>query len=267
MSGLLGPKPLWTPPFHEPETGGMRTYGQYCPIARASEIFAERWTPLIVRNLHVGCRTYSEILAGAPGLSHTVLTQRLRHLVRAGIVQVSDTRVPGRARYELTDAGRELWPVLSALGAWGERWVELRDEHTNPRFVLWTWSTVYLAHANLPDRRVVVRFELTDQPPGQRSIWLVVNPKDAEVCTKPPGFDEDLVVETTAKTLTYWHTRRLRWTDALREGDIRISGSRQLARMLPTWNLRASPPSAAMPPAQDRERARTPEGRGPGEHP
>ena len=64
----------------------MRTYGQYCPIARAAEILAERWTPLIVRNIHAGCGTYGEILAGAPGLSHTLLTQRLRHLIKAGII-------------------------------------------------------------------------------------------------------------------------------------------------------------------------------------
>ena len=148
--------------------------------------------------------------------------------------------------------------MLSALGAWGERWVELRDEHTNPRFLLWTWSTVYLAHANLPDRRVVVRFELADQPPGRRSIWLVVNPTDAEVCTKPPGFDEDLVVETSAKTLTLWHMTKLAWTDALRSGEIRITGPRQLARMLPTWNLRASPPSAdGATPRRARQPART----------
>ena len=132
----------------------MRTYGQYCPIARAAEILAERWTPLIVRNIHAGCGTYGEILAGAPGLSHTLLTQRLRHLIKAGVITTTPkARAAAGVRYMLTDAGDELWPVLLALGAWGERWVELRDEHTNPRFLLWTWATTYLAHANLPDRR------------------------------------------------------------------------------------------------------------------
>ena len=130
--------------------------------------------------------------------------------------------------------------MLLALGAWGEQWVELRDEHTNPRFLLWTWSTTYLAHANLPDRRVVVRFELTDRPPEQRRIWLVVNPADAEVCTKPPGFDDDLTVETNTMTLARWHTMQIEWTDAIRSGQIRVTGPRALARALPTWNLRSS---------------------------
>jgi DNA-binding HxlR family transcriptional regulator len=220
----------------------MRTYGQYCPIARAAEVFAERWTPLIVRNIHAGCGTYGEILAGAPGLSHTLLTQRLRHLTKVGII-TSTPKAGGRGvRYTLTEAGGELWPVLLALGAWGERWVELRDEHTNPRFLLWTWATTYLAHANLPDRRVVVRFEISDRPPAERAIWLVVRPADAEVCTKPPGYDDDLVVETTTMTLARWHTRKIEWAEALRSGQIRVTGPRALARMLPTWNLRASTP-------------------------
>ena len=64
----------------------MRTYGQYCPIARGAEIFAERWTPLIVRNLHLGCETFGEILEGAPGLSNTLLAQRLHQLEHLGIV-------------------------------------------------------------------------------------------------------------------------------------------------------------------------------------
>ena len=66
----------------------MRTYGQYCPIARGAEIFAERWTPLIVRNLSLGCGNFSEILEGAPGLSRTLLSQRLKQLERLGIVRV-----------------------------------------------------------------------------------------------------------------------------------------------------------------------------------
>jgi DNA-binding HxlR family transcriptional regulator len=220
----------------------MRTYGQYCPIARAAEVFAERWTPLIVRNIHAGCGTYGEILAGAPGLSHTLLTQRLRHLTRVGIITTTPKASGPGVRYTLTEAGGELWPVLLALGAWGERWVELRDEHTNPRFLLWTWATTYLAHVNLPDRRVVVRFELSDRPPGERAIWLVVRPADAEVCTKSPGYDDDLVVETTTMTLARWHTRKIEWAEALRSGQIRVTGPRALAGMLPTWNLRASTP-------------------------
>src|SRR5262245_11924960 len=90
------------------DTPIIRTYGQYCPIARGSEIFAERWTPLIIRNLHLGCETFGEIVEGAPGLSHTLLTQRLKQLERFGSVE-SAPKAQGRGhRYQLTSAGHDL---------------------------------------------------------------------------------------------------------------------------------------------------------------
>jgi DNA-binding HxlR family transcriptional regulator len=219
----------------------MRTYGQYCPIARASEILGGRWTPIIVRNLIAGCSTYSEISAGAPGLSHSLLTQRLRQLIAVGIVQVRPKDRGNGQIYVLTDAGQDLWEVLSTLGAWGERWLELRDEQTNPRFLLWAWATTYLAHDQLPDQRIVVRFELTDQPPDRRRIWMLFDRTYAEVCLKSPGFDEDLIVETDAITLARWHVRQLEWSTALRAGAIRIAGPQALARALPRWNHRHRP--------------------------
>src|SRR5687768_6555523 len=103
----------------------MRSYGQYCPIARGAEIFAERWTPLIVRNLALGCGNFGAILEGAPGLSRTLLSQRLRQLERLGIVE-STAKPAGRGRrYELTASGRDLFKVCMALGEWGARWLEI----------------------------------------------------------------------------------------------------------------------------------------------
>jgi len=204
------------------DTRAVRTYGQYCPIARASEILAERWTPIIVRNLLAGCTTYSQISAGAPGLSRSLLTQRLRLLERVGVVEVQPKPRGRGVVYQLSDAGRDLREVMSALGAWGERWLELGDEHTNPRLVLWAWCTAYLER--LPDRRVVVRFEFSDQPADNRRVWLLVDHGDAEVCKHDPGFEEDLIVETDARTLAYWHLKRIEWADAVRCGRIRIKG-------------------------------------------
>jgi DNA-binding HxlR family transcriptional regulator len=216
----------------------MRTYGQYCPIARASEILTERWTPIIVRNLMAGCTTFSEISAGAPGLSHSLLTQRLRLLERVGVIEVRPKPRGHGVIYQLTDAGRDLSGVLWALHDWGERWLELGDEHTNPALVLWAWCTVYLVRERLPDRRVVVRFEFADQPPETRRVWMLVDHGEAEVCKHHPGFEEDLIVETDAKTFAHWHLKHIEWADAVRSGRIRIAGPRPLARALPTWNRR-----------------------------
>lgn len=216
----------------------MRSYGQYCPIARASEILAERWTPIIVRNLLAGCRTYNEISAGAPGLSRSLLTQRLRQLERVGIVEVQPKPSGHGVHYLLTDAGRDLRHVMTALGAWGERWVELGDEHTNPRLVLWAWCNFYLERALLPDHRVLIRFQFPEQPQGERHVWMLVDHGDAEVCNHDPGFGEDLVVSTDARTFAQWHLKQLEWADAVRSGRIRVAGPRVLARVLPSWNRR-----------------------------
>ena len=216
----------------------MRSYGQYCPIARAAEILTERWTPIIVRNLMAGCTTFSEISAGAPGLSPSLLTQRLRLLERAGVVETRPKPSGHGYLYELTESGRDLQPMLRALRDWGERWLELGDEHTNPALVLWAWCTAYLARERLPDYRVVVRFDFADQPADARRLWVLVEDRDAEVCKHHPGFDEDLIVETNARTLALWHTKHIDWTDALRARQIRVTGPRSLARALPTWNRR-----------------------------
>jgi len=104
-----------------------REYGQYCGITRALELVGERWALLIVRDLLVGPRRYGELAAGLPRIPSNILAARLKELQAAGILR----RVP-RLRivvYELTPYGRELEPVVLALGAWGFKAMgEPRDE-------------------------------------------------------------------------------------------------------------------------------------------
>lgn len=116
----------------------MRSYGQFCPIARGSEIFAERWTPIILRNLLVGCRTFNEIAAAAPGLSRALLTRRLRELKRAGLVDICPKPDGRGSRYDPTPAAEAMWPVLQALGDWAQQWTELTSDHADPDAVLWS---------------------------------------------------------------------------------------------------------------------------------
>src|SRR5687768_16721881 len=149
----------------------MRTYGQYCPIARASEILAERWTPIILRNLLLGSTTFGEIADGAPGLSRSLLTSRLRELARAGVVEI--TPAPGGRghRYAPTEAGRDLASVMAAMGTWGERWIELAPEHLDPGMVLHSWVHWYLERDRLPDRRVVAEFTFPELPRKGGTLW------------------------------------------------------------------------------------------------
>jgi len=218
-------------------TGVVRTYGQYCPIARGAEIFAERWTPLIIRNLHLGCGSFSEILEGAPGLSRTLLAQRLRQLERLGVVE-SAPKPDGRGqRYGLTSAGHELFTVCRSLGEWGARWLEIAPENLDPFVALWSVCNA-LRRERLPDRRVVIRFDFTGRPRRER-YWLLIEFGDSEICKTYPGVDEDLYITAEAEAFVKWHAGQLSWAQAIRENRIKINGSPPLARAFPTWNARS----------------------------
>src|SRR5712691_7687101 len=140
----------------------MRTYGQFCPVARASELLAERWTPIIVRNLINGCRTFTEIRQGAPGISTALLTERLNTLERHGIVERERGPSARGWTYQLTEQGQDLRAVCEAMGQWGARWLEIEPHHMDPAYVLWA-TTKLVDAGKLPDRTVVVRFELRDR--------------------------------------------------------------------------------------------------------
>ncbi|UUY04907.1 helix-turn-helix transcriptional regulator [Svornostia abyssi] len=136
----------------------MEGYRDYCPLSRAAEIFATRWTPLIVRNLLLGCETFSELREGAPGISRTLLTQRLRLLEHHGVVERRETD-GGRVVYGLTESGYELAPVCAALGTWGETWIELSPEHFDATKVMWGAEPQARPHhaARRADRRALRR--------------------------------------------------------------------------------------------------------------
>ena len=216
----------------------MRTYGQFCPIARASEVLAERWTPIILRNLLLGCNTFTEIAAGAPGLSRALLSKRLQELERAGVIEIGPKPDGHGSVYEPTQAGRDLWKVLQAMGGWAQKWMEVTPEHADPDAVLWSWCTTYFRRDRLPKGRILVRFEFPeDQPTHRRRLWLLVEDGEGEICHRDPGFAEDLVVTVEdPRTFARWHLGLVEWAEALRSDRIHVSGSRSLARALPTWN-------------------------------
>ena len=216
----------------------MRTYGQYCPIARGAEIFAERWTPMIIRNLHLGCETFSEILAGAPGLSRTLLSQRLKQLEQFGIVEAT-VKDGGRGHsYRLTSAGHDLFVVCQSLGVWGARWLEIAPKHLDPFVALWSMCNA-LRRDRLPDRRVVIRFDFTGRARRER-YWLLIELGDTEICKTYPGLDEDLFITAEAEAFVKWHAGRLSWAEATRADRIQLSGPTWLVRAFPTWNARSA---------------------------
>jgi DNA-binding HxlR family transcriptional regulator len=213
----------------------VREYGQFCPIARSSELLAERWTPIIVRNLLNGCRTFNEIRQGAPGIPTALLAQRLDALERRGVLLRMPTSTGRGGVYELTEMGRALRPVLDAMGRWGARWLEIEPHDLNAAYVL--WATLKLVdHDRIPEGTTVVRFALADEP----DHWMLLRRPVSELCTRGSGYVEDLVVRTDAASLVDLHLERMSYADAVRSGRLALAGRRDLVRALPTW-FHASP--------------------------
>jgi hypothetical protein len=139
----------------------------------------------------------------------------------------------GRAwLYSLTDAGQELREVCWTLGTWGARWLEMAPEHVDAGVVLWSMCR-RIDVERLPERRMIVRFDLSDGP--RRRFWIVAQKPEAEVCVRDPGFDDDLVVRTSSESLANWHMGKISLGHALRSGSFQIDGPRSAVREFASW--------------------------------
>ena len=227
----------------------MVGYGQFCPVAKTSELLGERWVPLIVRELLTGSRRFSEVQRGVPLISPTLLSKRLRQLEAAGVLERSG---PGRtAEYVLTEAGWELYPIIEAMGKWGQRWARStygRDE-LDPSLLMWDIRKM-VQPAGLADVRTVVEFRFSRAPAGKKRFWLVVD--DAiDLCLIDPGYPIDLIATADLRAMTMVWMGDITWRDALDAGSIALDGPRRMVRRFPTW-LGQHPILAAVGPAPRR---------------
>lgn len=209
----------------------MRGYGQFCPVAKGAELLAERWTPLIIRELLNGSTRFSEIELGCPGIPHSLLTQRLRALERAGVVEL---RPLARGyEYHLTRSGEELAAVIEAIGAWAYRWAspDVTADELNPSTLMWFWRS-HLRKEGCPGTRMVISVEFTD---ARRRYWLVAREDDVDLCMTDPGLDVDVAVSARTKVLVEVYLARRSLADAIQHGMVSVEGSRTAIGELPRW--------------------------------
>jgi DNA-binding HxlR family transcriptional regulator len=214
------------------------SYKQFCPVAMAAEILCTRWTVVLLRELMAGSTRFNELRRGVPRMSPALLSQRLKELEAAGIIerQASDTE-PGVFEYRLTDAGQELNPVVEAFGIWGQRWVatELSLQHLDVSLLMWDMRR-NLDTTPMPKARRVIQFRYPELPPAQRTWWLLVDPAAAvDLCSVDPGFDVDLYVSTDLRTMTAIWMGLDTVRDARRTERLMLTGDRQLISDMQAW--------------------------------
>ncbi len=212
-------------------------YGQYCPLALAAEGLCERSTLLVISRVIDGCTRFNEINRGVPKISATLLSQRLSRLEHAGLI----TRLPlenerGSA-YGLTDAGRDLDPIIMSFAAWGQKWSRNREtEDLDPAFLAWSMHTRLNVDA-MPETRVVMEFAFTGSQKGLSRFWLVAQNGHVGMCLKYPGYDTDLTISgDIRRSVEAWRGFR----DLRREiadGRITVEGPEPYRRALPDWLL------------------------------
>ena len=212
----------------------MTDYGQFCPVALGAEIFAERWTPLILRELLMGGRRFSDIQRGVPRMSRNLLTQRLHSLQRSGIIEQLPTTGTHGHEYRLTTAGRELSAVIDALGTWGYRWAtkDLTAKDLDPDFLMWSLRRMVRVDA-LPNERVVALFRFRHY--SDRLYWLVFQRPEVDLCLFDPGHEVNLEVEAEVEALAHVCLGHVGLTEVMRDGSVDVHGAPHYRNALPSW--------------------------------
>ena len=211
----------------------MRSYAQYCPVAKATEVLGDRWTLLIVREMLGGATGFNELHRGLPGISRSVLTDRMRGLERSEIVERRAGPSGRTLEYRLTRAGRDLEPVVQAIGEWGATWsfTDPRPEELDPDLLI-VWMARHIDREQLPVDRTVVQFDFRNP---KKRYWMVLEPSEVSVCLQHPGFDVDLEVRVDTATLYRVYIGRAELGGAMKARKLAISGPRALQRGFTRW--------------------------------
>lgn len=210
------------------------SYGQFCTVARGAEIFCERWTALVLRELLCGSKRFNDLHRGVPRMSTSLLAHRLRQLEEVGVVQRSAV---GKAwEYRLSEAGEDLGPIVMALGHWGARWIgsRLQDNELDAGLLMWD-ARRFVRLDQFPSSAVIIHFRFRDARAGEGAWWLVVENGGADLCRDDPGRDLTLVVDSTVRALTdVWSGERLP-QQVIGERELRVDGAARDRNRLWHW--------------------------------
>lgn len=210
-------------------------YGQFCPIAKASELLGDKWTFLILRELLVGGCRFSEIQNGLKLISPSLLTKRLRELEKEGIVTRHKIKEQRGYEYHLTKAGREVMPIIQELGKWGMKWArELIEDDELDVELLMLYLGRSIAPENLPTKETIIYFKFTDLS-KLKEWWIIVKNNDIDVCLSDPGKEINIWFTTNLRTMMEVWMGDSSYKTAIKENKLNIIGPRSLTGNVTKW--------------------------------
>jgi DNA-binding HxlR family transcriptional regulator len=202
----------------------------------AAEILCNRWTMLLLRELLEGSTGFNEISRGVPLMSRTLLIGRLRELELVGLVIREDCGAGKQVHYRLTAAGQALGSVVRSMAEWGQEWIDVEPSihDVDTDFLMWDMRRNVRALPEFP-KRFVVRFHFPDAPEKKQEHWLIFKNSEVDVCYIDPGYDVDVEIEASLKTMTKVWMGWQGFSAAVRCGDLRIDGPREFTKTATTW--------------------------------
>lgn len=211
-------------------------YKQFCPVAMASEVLCTRWTMVLLRELVAGTTRFNDLRRGVPKMSSALLSTRLKELEVAGIIERRIIpRSHGHYEYHLTEAGKDLRPIIEAVGFWGQKWVKSTPSLENLDASLLMWDMRRnLRVEQFSGSRNVIEFNYSDLPSSKNTWWLIVEPNgEVDLCWSDPRFEVDFYVTTDLRTMTkIW----MGLTTMNKESDrIELLSDRELASTMQSW--------------------------------
>lgn len=213
----------------------MIEYGQFCPVSKAAEILGEKWTLLIIRELLLGATRFNQIQRGLSKISPTILNKRLETLRKHGLIV--HKRIPEQRGYEyqLTEAGRELYPIVLKTAEWGMRWArgQMTDEDLDAQLLM---SNIQrrIQTDKLPTGQTVIRFLFTDLK-DYNEWWLKIQNDEVDLCTENPGNEVDVYFTCDLRTMTEVWMGDLSIEQARVDDRLKIVGSSVYLKNIQSW--------------------------------
>lgn len=212
------------------------SYGQFCPLAMASEFLCKRWTLLVLRELLLGSESFNDLSRGLGRMSRSLLSKRLKELEKRGLIHKQTRSNQRETKYTLTTSGKSLSSVVFGMADWGQEWLHIEPslEDVDADHLFWSIRRTAKPHPDLPNPFVVNIF-LSDQPKTHQNCWLIFEEGEVELCIRDNDYVVDVQLEVSARDLVKIYLGWSSFSEAVEKGELILRGAKQLTDLTTKW--------------------------------